>query len=80
MKVLRLTIQKTSFICSTCNELMIESNNKDYIDGICLRFRKKNPKNDIKISIGIASFLGGVKIELISIFFYYKSILFIIRA
>ena len=44
-------ILKANIYCPTCNQLMIESNNKDYIDGICLRCRKNNPKHDIKKSI-----------------------------
>ena len=46
---------------------MKESNNKQYIDGICLRCQNTNPNHDIKISIRKDSFLENVRIDLISI-------------
>ena len=74
-------ILKANIYCPTCNQLMIESNNKDYIDGICLRCLKNNPKHDIKKSIRTESFLEVIKIDLISIyvllydcFIYNKSV------
>ena len=48
---------------------MKESNNKQYIDGICLTCRNTNPKHDIKISIIQDTFLEIVRIDLISIDF-----------
>ena len=39
-------ILKENIYCPTCNQLMIDSSNKDYIDGICLRCRKNKTKHD----------------------------------
>ena len=61
-------ILKANIYGSICNQLIIESNNKGYIDGIFLRCRKNNQKHDKK-SIRIESFLEVVKINLISIYF-----------
>ena len=70
-------ILKSNIIFPTCNEIMQVSKSKDYIDGICLRCRKQNPKHDIKISIRKDSFIEKVRIDIITIYFLlYECYLF----
>ena len=42
---------------------------KSFIDKICFRCKKTNPKHDKKISIRKDSFIENIRIELIAVYF-----------
>lgn len=52
-----------------CNKIISIIKDKSFIDGICFRFCKVNPRHDIKYSIKKDSIFEKVKINLIKLYF-----------
>ena len=62
-------ILHTQIRCSFCKEYMKIINDKSFLDNICFRCRKTNPKHDLKLSIRTGSFIENVRINLIAVYF-----------
>lgn len=59
----------TNYKCRVCNADMKIVNEKTFLDKICFRCIKRNPKHDVKISIRKNTFLEDIRINMISLFF-----------
>ena len=62
-------ILKNQIRCPICTEIMKINKDKSFIDKICFRCKKTNPKHDKKIFIRKDSFIENIRIELIAVYF-----------
>ena len=62
-------ILKNQITSPICTEIMKINKDKSFIDKICFRCKKTNPKHDKKISIRKDSFIENIRIELIAVYF-----------
>ena len=62
-------IMLTKYKCPFCYSYMNITNENTFLDRICFRCKRTNPKHDTKVSIRKNSIFEDIKIDLISIYF-----------